>query len=169
MSSPEARIGQPSIVVEADRILKLLRDEEEIVTPQGAVASVEVTLMTKENGKVKQGSFHEQYGMWLTKMRTHWESMRDLHGDWTRIDKEQAASQFVEAYRLGKTYRYFEVGEVKRLRTENANLTETLADKERRLGDYESEVGRLEERIKFLEETLTKNGISFGGAQSSVT
>ena len=52
---------------------------------------------------------------------------------------------------------------MKRLKAENERLGSKLTDLKTALNEKEAELGRAESRIRFLEKTLEKNGISFGG------
>lgn len=165
---------EPSIIQEAERILKLLKNEEEVVSQEGANRLIEFVYETTEKGKAQYGKYQIQYGGWLLERQLAYERYRDKDNTASNLypvfDSLRAdiAEKFVQAYRWGKTYHCFEIGETKRLKAENEAIAAKLAKRERELNEKEAEVGRLESRVRFLEEALTKNGISFGGMQSDV-
>lgn len=158
-----------TIIDEAERYLKLLQSGEVAVSQQGAYSTINVAVGTVEKGKERIGHFDEQYGAWLLRMRTYYESMRDFKSEWTQLDKEKAARQFVEAYRWGETFRLLEVGEVKRLKAEAERLTNSLKKCEGIVTEKDVELGTQGNYVKTLENLLTKHGISFGGERSVVS
>lgn len=155
-----------SVVEEAERYLKSLQSGEIIVSEQGAHSLVKVTTITTENGKRRSGDFTEQYGTWLLEMRTYYESMRNFNTISTISAKSEAARMFVKAYRHGETFRLFEVGELTRLKEQNAKLTKTLEDTRSILTRLEIDNERQGRRIISLEKILTENNIDFGSLSS---
>ncbi len=151
------------VVKEAERILKLLKDDEIGVTEEGKNRSVQFAF--QKDGKM--GTYHEQYPAWLATRMTQYEQARMWDSPLDSV-LLKAAGDFIEAYNWGKTYGLLDTSELKKLRGKVTELTEKLSDRERRLQDAEVDKGRQDARIKLLEDTLTKNGINFGSAVGDV-
>ncbi len=138
-------MGEP-MIEEAERILKMFKEEELIVSKEGTDEKIVYTFMEEDKKKEEKSGF----GSWFARRMTSYQIFRGDQTPQSQLRKWQTAIDLVRGYDYGHTKRFFEKGDgllrrlseaetlVTKLTLELKNLTDNRDGWKRRYNDCES-------------------------------